>query len=187
MMNLTLSWDLFIAVFFALVITYSFIIGKKESIRIIVSCYVALVAVQALGGFFDRIFGFTETQSLLASVGVPLDTTVTAVIKLTVFVVLVVFIMVRAGLHVQYANNGKAVTNVVIAGLAGFATAGLLLATLLTFIGGSPLLDMHITATPVLAAVLKQSQLMTIMMQNLDLWFTLPALVIVAGGVFSKQ
>jgi hypothetical protein len=36
-MNLTLSWDLFIIVFFALVVTYSFIIGRKESMKIIVS------------------------------------------------------------------------------------------------------------------------------------------------------
>ncbi len=186
-MNLTLSWDLFIIVFFALVITYSFIIGKKESIKIILSSYIAIVAVQGLGNFTERILGFSETQSMLGSVGIPLDTTMTSVLKLTLFIAIVVFLAVRAGLHVQYGNNGSAVTNVAMTGLSGFATAGLLLATLLTFIAGSPLLDMHITATPGLEAVLKQSQLMTIMIQNLDLWFTLPAAVLVAGGVLSNQ
>ncbi len=186
-MNLTLSWDLFIIVFFALVITYSFIIGKKEAIKIILASYIAIVAVQGLGNFAQRLLGFSQTQSALSVVGIPIDTTVTSIIKLTLFITIVVFLAVRAGLHVQYGREPTAVINVAITVLCGFATAGLLLATLLTFIAGAPLLDMSITATPGLEAVLSQSMLMTIMIQNLDLWFTLPAAVLIAAGFLSNQ
>ena len=186
-MNLTLSWDLFIIVFFALVITYSFIIGKKESVKIILSSYIAIVAIQGVVNFVQRIFGFTEAQSMLSLVGVPLETSVTSILKLAIFIAIIVFLTVRGGFHVQYAKEGSTMVNLSLTALCGFATAGLLLSTLLTFIAGSPLLDMHITATPGLDAVLKQSELMTIMIQNLDLWFTLPAVVLIATGVLSHQ
>ena len=186
-MNLTLSWDLFIVVFFALVITYSFIIGKKEAVKIILSSYVAIVAVQGLGNFTERVLGFSETQSLLGSVGLPLDTTVTSIVKLVLFITIIVFLAVRAGFHVQYGKESSMTINVALTALCGFATAGLLLATLLTFIAGAPLLDMHVTATPGLEAVLKESQLMSLMIGNLDLWFALPAGVLIGAGFLSNQ
>lgn len=186
-MNLTLSWDLFIIVFFALVITYSFIIGKKESVKIILSSYVAIVAVQGAGNFMQRILGFSETQSMLGSLGIPIDSTMTSIIKLTLFITIVVFLAVKGGLHAQYANNGSFAVNAAMTALCGFATAGLLLATLLTFITGASLLDMHITATPGLETILNQSQLMSLMIENLDLWFTLPAAVLIGAGVMSNQ
>lgn len=186
-MNLTLSWDLFIIVFFALVITYSFIIGKKESVKIIIASYIAIVAVQGIGNVAERIVGFSATQSLLGSVGIPLDATAMSIVKLVLFITVVVFLAVRAGLHVQYAKDAGTAMNIAMTALCGFATAGLLLATLLTFIAGAPLLSMHVTATPALEGILAQSTLMSIMLENLDLWFTLPAAVLIAGGFLSNQ
>lgn len=186
-MNFTLSWDLFIVVFFALVVTYSFIIGKKEAVKIILSSYVAIVAVQGLGNFTERLLGFRETQSLLSTVGIPLDTTVTSVLKLTLFITIIVFLAVKAGFHVQYAQEASMPINIALTAAAGFATAGLLLATLLTFIAGAPLLDMHVTATPGLAAILEQSSLLRLMIGNLDIWFTLPAAVLIAAGALSNR
>ncbi len=186
-MNLTLSWDLFIVVFFALVITYSFIIGKKEAVKIILSSYVAIVAVQGVGNFTQRLFGFTETQSMLGVVGIPLDTTVTSIFKLTLFITIIVFLAVKAGFHVQYTKEGSMAVNMAMTAVAGFATAGLLLTTLLTFIAGAPLLDMQVTASPGLAAILEQSQLMSLMIGNLDLWFTLPAAVLITAGILSNH
>lgn len=186
-MSFTLSWDLFIAVFFALVITYSFIIGKKEAVKIILSSYVAIVAVQGAGNFAQRLFGFAETQTMLGVVGIPLDTTVTSILKLTLFITIIVFLAVRAGLHVQYVGNGGMAVNAAMTAFAGFATAGLFLATLITFIAGAPLLDMQVTATPGLAAILEQSQLMSLIIWNLDLWFILPAAVLIAAGILSNH
>ncbi|NOS67355.1 MAG: hypothetical protein HOO67_03240 [Candidatus Peribacteraceae bacterium] len=186
-MNLTLSWDLFIVVFFALVITYSFIIGKKEAIKIILSSYVAIVAVAGIGNFAQRLFGFTETQSMLGVVGIPLDTTMTSILNLTLFITIIVFLAVKAGFHVQYSKEGSMAVNMGMTAAAGFATAGLLLATLLTFISGANLFDMQVTATPGLAAILENSQLMSLMISNLDVWFTLPAVVLIAAGIMSNH
>lgn len=186
-MNLTLSWDLFIVVFFALVITYSFIIGRKEAVKIILSGYVAIVAVQGVGNFAQRLLGFAETQTMLGVVGIPMDATVTSILKLALFVTIIVFLAVRAGFNVQYSHDGGAAVNAVLTAVAGFATAGLLLATLLTFISGSPILDMKVTLTPGLTQIIEQSQLMGLVIWNLDVWLTLPAAVLIAAGVLSNR
>jgi hypothetical protein len=186
-MNLTLSWDLFIIVFFALVVTYSFIIGRKESMKIIVSSYIAIVAVQGIGNFTERILGLSGAQSALGLVGIPIDASIVSIIKLVLFVTVVVFLAVRAGVHVQWGNEGTMVMNIAITALSGFATAGLLLATLLTFISGAPLLDMHVVATPALEKVISQSTLLQLVIQNLDLWFTFPAAVLIAAGFLNNN
>ena len=54
-MDLTLTWDLLLILFFAIVIAYSFIVGKEESGKIIVASYVAAVAVQGLGNIGDLL------------------------------------------------------------------------------------------------------------------------------------
>lgn len=187
-MDLTLSWDLFIIVFFALVIAYSFIIGKKESVKIILSSYVAIIAVQGMGNVMQRIFGFTDAQSSFDILGMPIDTTMMSIVKLMLFVTIVVFLAVRAGFHVQYNKESSLVINMVLTGVSGFATAGLLLATLLTYISGAPLLDMAVTATtPGMQAILSQSTLMSYILFNLDVLFILPAGVLIAAGFLSNQ
>ena len=145
------------------------------------------MAVAGLGNFAQRLFGFSETQSMLGVVGIPLDTTMTSVLKLTVFITIIVFLAVKAGFHVQYSKDGGLAVNMALTAVCGFATAGLLLATLLTVISGASLFDMHVTATPALATVLQNSQLMGLMIGNLDLWFTLPAAVLIAAGIVSNH
>ena len=186
-MNLTLSWDLFILVFFALVITYSFIIGKNESVKIIISSYIAIVAVQGLGNFAQRLLGFTGSTSTMDLFGFVMDGSVTSVIKLALFITIIVFLAVRAGFHVQYAHERNAVTTIALTAVCGFATAGLLLSTLLTYFSGMPLLDATAQASPALTGVMQQSTLMQLMIQNQDLWFTFPAIVLIGAGYLSNK
>ena len=186
-MKITLSWDLFILVFFALVITYSFIIGRKESAKIIVSSYIAIVAVQGLGNFSQRLLGVSGANEMLSVLGFGVDTNMTSILKLVLFITIIVFLALRAGVHIQYGQDGSILLNLVVTGLCGLATAGLLLSTLLTYIGGSPLLAMQVATTPALTKIIQQSLMMQVMMQNLDLWFTFPALMLIIAGFLNKK
>lgn len=184
-MNLTLSWDLFVIVFFALVLSYSFIIGKKESIKIILASYIAIVAVQGIGSISQRFLG--DPSSLFGTLGLPVDPTITSILKLTVFITFIVFLAVRAGLHVQYSQEGNMATNLGITALCGLATGGLLLATLITYIAGAPLMDAHLVSNPALATVMKQSELMQLLVANIDVLFTLPAVALILAGVMNNR
>ena len=184
-MNLTLSWDLFIIVFFALVITYTFILGKRESVKIIIASYIAIVAVQGLGNILERLNIYTS--SVVGMLGLPADFPVFSIIKLVLFITVIVFLTVRAGFDVVYTKEGNSVITGVFTGLFGFATAGLLLSTVLSYVAGVPLLDMTLSRTAALSPVIEQSQMMQIMLLNQDLWFTLPALLLIAAGFVSNR
>ncbi len=187
-MNLTLTWDLFIIVFFAIVTTYTFIIGKKESVKIIIASYIAIVAVAGLGNVLQRVGG--ATGSALSFVGLGLggvDAQLLPWIKLGLFVAIVIFLAVRAGFDIHYAKEGNAIINTIITAVMGVATAGLLLSTVLTYVSGVPMLDPNLTAIAAKSPVIQQSQLMQLMILNQDLWFSLPALALIVAGFVHRE
>ncbi len=179
-MNLNLTWDLFIVVFFAIVVTYTFIIGKKESVKIIVSSYIGIVAVQGFTNVLARIASYTGP--LLGGFGLPVTPTVISMGKLALFIAIIIFLALRSGFEATYPKEPNAVVNALITALFGFATAGLLLSTLLTYVAGVPLLDMSLANAAALSPVIQQSQFMQIMILHQDLWFSLPAVVLIAVG-----
>ncbi|MDA1208638.1 MAG: hypothetical protein O2904_01240 [bacterium] len=179
-MSLTLSWDLFVIVFFAIVITYSFIIGKHESVKIIISTYIAIVAAQAVGNLMQRLSG--ESQPFLSTVGITVDITLLATTKLLLFVATIVLLAVRGGFEVEYKTEGGGVGDTALTGLFGFVTAGLLMSTLMTFVADVPLLDKNIALTPNIALITAQSDLMKNMITYQDVWFALPAIILLIIG-----
>src|SRR5262245_53694097 len=114
-MNLTLSWDFFIIVFFALVITYTFILGRKESVKIIISTYVAIVAVQGLSSILERLTGYAG--GLLTMFGLGTDIATLSLLKLVLFISVFIFLAVRAGFDVVYTKDGNAVINSIVTGV----------------------------------------------------------------------
>lgn len=184
-MNVTLSWDLFIIVFFAVIMTYTYIIGKHETVKIILASYIALVCVQAVSSILDRFA--PELGAVWATIGLTPDIQMISVTKLFFFIAIVLFLAIRGGFRVEYSKDENAIINGVITGLVGFATGGLLMATLLTYIAGLPLLDASLATNASLSPIVQQSPLMQIMIFNQDLWFSLPALVLVVIGFLGRK
>lgn len=184
-MQITLTWDLFIIVFFAVIMTYSFIIGKKESVKVIIATYISVICVQGLGNLITRLSG--PNGSLLESVGYTIDMTILSSLKLVLLIAAIVILAIRAGFDVHYTHENSAAINGIITGLFGFATAGLLLSTLLTYIAGLPLLDVTIAQTQMLSPIMQQSQLMQIMVLYQDIWFVLPAFLLVGAGFLNNK
>ena len=184
MFNITLSWDLFIIVFFAIVVTYTFIIGKKESVKVIIATYIAIVAVQGIGNVFLRI-GSEAGLTGAGMLGVSSTTPVLSIFKLVLFIILMILLTIRAGFSVQYAKE-SALVNVIVTSLCGIATAGLLLSTLLTYASSLPILDTQVPQLASLSPIIQQSVLMQLLLFNQDLWFAFPALVLIGAGFAGK-
>ncbi len=179
MFNLTLSWDLFIVVFFAIVMSYSFIIGKHQSVRVIIASYIAIIATQGVGNVLTRLIGTGDT---LASMGIPIDTTMIGLAKIFFFAVCVIVFVTKSGIDVSYEKEAGTVLNMVYTGLFGFCTAGLIVSTILTYAAGSGILDATMIAERAISPLTDASTLMQLMILNQDIWFTLPAFLIVATG-----
>jgi hypothetical protein len=58
--------------------------------------------------------------------------------------------------------------------------------TLLTFLSGAPLLDPALSTTEMLVPLMQSSHLVQVMVLNQDLWFSLPALLLVGFGLVKE-
>ena len=55
-MQLLPTWDLFIIVFFAIIIAYSFIVGRNSTLKIVIASYLAILTADGFGNMIDRFF-----------------------------------------------------------------------------------------------------------------------------------
>ena len=185
MLSLTLSWDLFIVVFFAVVMSYSFIIGKDQSMKVIIASYIAIIATQGIGNVLARLVG--DGGQVFRSVGIPVDITMVSLAKIFVFAICIIIFVTRSGIEVTHEKDTGTILSIVYTGLFGFSTAGLIVSTILTYAGGTGILDSGIAATSVIAPLVTGSILMQLMVLNQDIWFTLPAFLIIAVGLIHND
>ncbi len=185
MLSLTLSWDLFIIVFFAIVMSYSFIIGKDQSMKVIIASYIAIIATQGIGNVLTRLVG--TSQAAFASVGIPFDITLVSLAKIFVFAICIIIFVTRSGIDLSHTKDTGTILSIVYTGLFGFSTAGLIVSTILTYAGGNGILDSGIVTSSVLTPLIQGSTLMQLMVLNQDIWFTLPAFLIVAVGLIHND
>lgn len=184
-MELLLTWDFFVLVFFAIVIAYSFVIGKNDAVKIIISTYIAVVAGQGLGSFLASTSPYSK--QLLSSYGIMVDITLIGGVKLLIFIATTIFIAVRGGLEIHYNKENSSLVNIALTAVFGFATAGLFLSTLLTFIADSALLDPNAIQTSALAKLSEQSVLMRALIVYQGLWYALPALLLIIVGFLNHS
>ena len=187
-MDLTLSWDLFILFFFAVVAAYSFIIGKHQTLKILIAIYIAILATQGIGNIFERISGESETvYRILKVMGVNLNLTTMSISKLVFFMIVIISIALKGGFSVEYGKSHSSIVALAATALFGLSTAGLIVVSLLTFVAGAPLLDPSLGSTEILVPLMKTSRMVQAMVLNQDLWFALPALLLVGFGLVREE
>lgn len=182
-MQVQLSWDLLIILFVALVVAYSFIVGKDASVKIIVSTYIAFVAVQALGNVTQLLL----SASTASIVGLTLSTHVLALGKIILFAAAVVFMAMKGGIDVQSGDGLGTTWDMVIATALGFSTATLLLSSLVTYVAGRPLLDMTLSSADALHGIIGSSTLVMAIVEYQHVWFALPAVLLLALGILQSR
>lgn len=184
-MELALTWDLLVIVFFAVVVAYSFIVGKDEAVKIIIASYIAIVAMQAVGNLLTMLLG--QSQPIAVFLGLNINANMLSTIKLSLFVVSIIGLAVAGGFEMQYARTLPGFWESVATAIFGCATAGLLLSALLTFVGDRPILDKELASASTLAPMLIDSPLVRIMVDYQNVWFALPAILLLIIGIISKR
>ena len=184
-MNVTLTWDLFIIVFFAMVMAYSYIIGRHQSAKIIFASYIAIIAVQGLGNIATRMFG--QAEGVLNILQIAVDASIIIAAKMIVFIIFVILMALRSGMTVTYTKRDYGPVNLVMTGMFGFATAGLLISTLVTYLTESLLLNVTIAEAISVSPIIQQSGLMQSMIIYQDVWFSVPALAILVAGILGSE
>lgn len=183
-MPLTLTWDLIVIIFFALIVAYSFIVGKDQAVKIIIASYISIVAIQALGNILSLLSN--QSTSIMDLLGFGLSPSVISIIKLVLFVVMIIFMAIRGGFEMSYEKEIGGIWEPIITGAFGFATAGLLLTALLTYVAAKPLLDSALSSAPLLQPLLNGSTLVYYMVDYQNVWFAFPALLLLGVGLVTS-
>jgi hypothetical protein len=172
-MNITLSWDLFVIVFFSVIIAYSFIVGRNATLKIIIGTYIATLTADGLANLVRQYI--SPNVPLLSG---PDSEQIYIVMKIVVFIIAVVVIAVKGGFEVNILMERQAVVRILSTFVFGALNAGLIVSTLLIYVSGFSLIGMQDAAVSV-AGLGSESLLVQMMIDNYSLWFSLPAIALV--------
>ncbi|MBT5016306.1 hypothetical protein HN748_05850 [Candidatus Peregrinibacteria bacterium] len=174
-MNIVLSWDLFIIVFFSVIIAYSFIVGRNQTIKIIIGTYMATLAADGVANLAHKYLG--GPTPIVKFLGGPSADEILITMKIILFIIVVVTIAVRGGFEVSILAEQRLPIRVLMTFLFGVLNAGLIVSTLLLYVSGLSLIGAAQIGT--ISTIGENSMLVQLMIENYSLWFSLPAISLV--------
>lgn len=179
--NIRLTWDLFILVFFAIVIAYSFILGRNTTIKVIISSYMAILVADGLGDLFHSYI-VPAAPALTGEAGEQAQ----ILLKIFTFVVVIVLLAIKGGYRVDILPERSIVTRILANLSFGFLNAGLMVSAILVYLtGGSFVMGSAISAYE--SQLYVESQIIQLMVDNYNIWFALPAIALVLASFFEPR
>ena len=180
-MDIRLSWDLFVLVFFGIVIAYSFIIGRNQTLKIIIASYMAILSADGIGNIC-KLYVFPGMPALQ---GAEADNAL-IILKIFVFVLGIVLIAIKGGFYVDIMFERSLVTRLLATLTFGFLNAGLIVSTMLVYISGAS----FVSGTLQIATqtnLYQESTFVKLMIDNYNIWFALPAIAVVLLSFFEPR
>lgn len=176
--NIRLSWDLFILVFFGIVIAYSFIIGRNQTLKVIIASYMAILTADGLGNLI-KVYLLPAAPTLQGEMGEE----ALVLTKIFTFVLVVVLLAIKGGFRVDILPERSVVTRILANLSFGFLNAGLMVSTLLVYLTGGSFVTGTVQAS-FAANLYTESQFIQTIVDNYNVWFALPALALVVVSLF---
>ncbi|MFH1546198.1 MAG: hypothetical protein ABIE14_02385 [Patescibacteria group bacterium] len=170
-MQILPTWDLFIIVFFAIILAYSFIVGRNSTLKIIIATYIAILTADGFGNILDR---FILSDARLLETPTALGPESLVIFKILFFVLVILLITVRGSFFVAMDRERSLILNLATTGAFGFLSAGLIISTILVYISGGVFVGNATSAIGV--DITADSLLAKMMTENYNIWFSLPAI-----------
>lgn len=186
---LKLSWDLFVVVIFAVIIAYSFIIGKANTLKIIIGTYIAILTADGLGNLFrQHILSSTDAVTLLKFFGIGGEDKTMILVKVMVFILAIVIIAIKGGFEINSKVMHGGIIGLIMNLIFGFLSAGLVVSTLLVYVSGASFVGGNVSImNNTLAAAYANSSMIKLMIDNYNFWFALPAVSFLISSLFNKR
>lgn len=181
-MDLNLSWDLFILVFFGIIVAYSFIIGQNGNLKVIIATYMGALCADGLGNLVGSILVEGGNVMKLLSL-FHINNSVQAVVlsKVIAFIAIIVLLSVRGAYEVDADIGDTMGTRMMVNLLFGILNAFLIVSIVLVFISGVSFIvgSGASTVSPAFQDIYNQSNLAQTLVNYYSVWFVLPAVVFV--------
>lgn len=186
-MDIRLSWDLFILVFFIIIVSYSFIIGRDNTLKVILGSYVAALAADATGNLFGKYFSGSEMfVKILKFASLGNEDEAVIFVKVLVFIALVIVFSVRGAFHVETVEDRSIAIRFVLSGIYAVMSAGLIVSTILVFVSGVSFISGSPQETSsALWPIYNQSSFVRSIVSNSYFWFSVPALSFLIHSLYS--
>lgn len=184
-----LSWDLFVLVVFTVIIAYSFIIGKESTLKVIIGTYIAILTADGLGNLFRfHLLISKPFFQFLKLFGVNTQEKAFILFKVMVFIIAIVIIAMKGSFEVRKEGSRGGVVGLITHLVFAFLSAGLIVSTLLTYVSGASFVQGSIAlGNAALNSIYANSKLVKVMIDNYNLWFSLPAVTFVIWSLFKKK
>lgn len=181
-MQINLTWDLFIIVVFLIVLSYSFIIGKTNTVKLVLSSYIAILGADALGNMLNKLF--LQAQPLVDVVSFANNEPALILVKIAAFVICMVVLAVRGSFDIVMPEEDPAM-DFLITFFFGALSAGLIISSILVFSSGSSFISGGVPINESnIAEMYDASYLVKIMTSNYDIWFALPIFAFLMMSIF---
>ncbi len=184
-MELTLTWDLFVLVFFMIIVSYSVMIGKDQTIKVILSSYIAILASDAIGNLVSRLIGGGTVSNVLV---IPSENKAVIMVKIGIFILLTVALTTRGAFDILISDEKSPFMRIMMLVAYGILSAGLIISTILVYVSGVSLLSTGslFSQNPV-QDMAEGSRLVKLMVENYSIWFSLPAVAFVISSLFGRE
>jgi len=188
-MDLKLSWDLFIIVFFAIVTSYSFIIGRKETLKIIIATYIAIITADGIGNLFN--YYVTQTaffNKLVKFLGFGGDADqFSSILKVLIFIAIIVLLTIYGDYEVEDPPEGSAFISLVTLASISLLSGGLILSTIIVFANGGSLISGTAEVTDAFRMIYNESRFVRGLLDWHNAWFALPGVAFVLISIFQRN
>jgi hypothetical protein len=182
-MNLLLSWNLFVIAIFVVIIAYSYIIGINKTVKTIIGTYLAILAADGLGNIFrDYLLGSENFQKLIEIANLTNTDELLINFKVIVFITAVVILTVKGAYEVHIHGKQLMGSNILVTGVFGFMSAGLIVSTILVYVSGSSLIQ-KVSLQSNIIELYSSSNFVRAMVNYYDFWFAIPVVIIIAWSL----
>lgn len=189
-MDIRLSWDLFVMVFFIVIVAYSLIVGRDNTLKVILGTYVAALAADSVGSLFGKYFtgsAFLFKFLKFASLGNEQEAII--FIKVLVFITLVILFAVKGAYYVETLEDHSSFTKLVLSFLYAAMSAGLIISIILVFVSGVSFIGGGSSETTASALwdIYSQSRFVRWIVTNGYVCFSIPALAFLIHSFYTKK
>ena len=169
---------------------YSLIIGRDNTLKVILGTYVAALSADAGGSLFAKYFAGSEVfVNLLKFAQLGTEYEAVIFVKVLIFVALVILFAVKGAFYVETVDDRSSLIRVVLSLLYAAMSAGLIISIILVFVSGVSFIGggNNQTTGSALWEVYNQSKLVHSMILNSQIWFAVPALSFLIHSLYSDS
>lgn len=177
-MEINLDWDLFIIAFSLVIIAYTFMIGKYQSLKIILSSYISILTADGIGNLVEKyLIGDDPAINVFVAQG---ENQSLIVLKIAIFVILTILLATRGGFGIVISQEKSRFFSFVTTFVYGILSAGLIISTILIYVSGSSMVEAtSIFVNNPLTTIEASSRLVRVMTENYNIWFSMPAVAFI--------